>query len=151
MARSEKPEPTADDILLLLDKLARAQHRVALYDGEIHRLSGSELTAPQARVLFCLGGTDGLTCSDITERTLITKGTLTGVVDRLEEKGLVQRWSDSDDGRRIIVDLTRMGKRVYRREYPRYVKAMTARLSGLSASECTRAGKLLDRIAGVFE
>ena len=139
------------DALDLVDRLARAHHRMALYDAEIHRLSGSDLTAPQAKVIFCLGATDGLTCSEITERTLITKGTLTGVIDRLEQKGLVQRWGDTEDGRRIIVDLTRVGERVYRREFPRYTAAMKARFEGLSARERNQAARLLEQIAGLFD
>lgn len=138
------------ELLDLADRLALAHQKMALYDAEIHRESGSELTAPQARVVFCLGDTDGLTCSEITERTLITKGTLTGVIDRLEEKGLVQRWGDSEDGRRIIVDLTRVGERVYRREYPKYAEAMASKLEGLSARERQQAAKLLEKIAGLF-
>ncbi len=137
-------------LLELADKLALAHQKMALYDAEIHRESGSELTAPQARVVFCLGDIEGLTCSEITERTLITKGTLTGVIDRLEEKGLVQRWGDSEDGRRIIVDLTRVGERVYRRAYPKYVEALNSKLEGLSERERKQAVRLLEKIAALF-
>lgn len=148
MARTAERKTT--DALSLAGALARAHHRMALYDAELHRLSGSDLTAPQAKVIFCLGETDGLTCSEITGRTLITKGTLTGVLDRLEAKGLVQRWGDSEDGRRIIVDLTRAGERLYRREYPRYVRAMKARIDALSARDRAQAERLLEKIGDLF-
>ncbi len=144
--RKNAPDP----MLAVADGLARAQHALSLFEAGLHRQSGSGLTAPQARVVFCLGGTDGLTCSEITERTLITKGTLTGVIDRLEEKGLVQRWGDTDDGRRIIVDLTRLGERLYRREFPPYAAAMRERLADLSDGECTRAARLLDKLARLY-
>jgi DNA-binding MarR family transcriptional regulator len=134
----------------LIEQLSRAHHGLALYDAEFHRLSGSGLTAPQAKVVFCLGGTAGMTCSEITERTLITKGTLTGVIDRLEEKGLVQRWGDTEDGRCIIVDLTRAGERVFRREYPRYLAAMHSRFARLGARERAQATQLLEKIAALF-
>jgi DNA-binding MarR family transcriptional regulator len=135
----------------LIEQLSRAHHRLALYDAEFHRLSGSGLTTPQAKVVFCLGGTEGLTCSEITERTLITKGTLTGVIDRLEGKGLLQRWGDTEDGRCIIVDLTRAGERLFRREYPRYLEVMWARFEGLPARECAQATRLLEKIAELFQ
>ncbi|MEJ8568668.1 MarR family winged helix-turn-helix transcriptional regulator [Elongatibacter sediminis] len=151
MAEKTAQENVVPEFLTLIDSLARAHHRMSLYDAEIHRLSGSELTAPQAKVVFCLGGTEGLTCSEITERTLITKGTLTGVIDRLEQKGVVQRWGDSEDGRRIIVDLTRTGAKLYRREYPRFVKAMQARFGNLSDRDCKQATRLLNKIAAQFE
>lgn len=138
------------DFISLMDALARAHHKYSLFDAEVHRLSGSGLTAPQAKVIFCLGDTDGLPCSEITEQTLITKGTLTGVIDRLEAKGLVQRWSDSDDGRKIIVDLTRMGERVFQREYPRYLAQLKPRFEAFSSRELKQAAALLDRIADQF-
>ncbi len=138
------------NFLLLMEALARAHHKFSLFDAEIHRLSAAGLTAPQAKVIFCLGDTDGMTCSEITDRTLITKGTLTGVIDRLEEKGLVQRWGDGDDGRRIIVDLTRLGERVFQREYPDYLAQMKPRFEALSAREQQQATALLDRIAAQF-
>ncbi len=138
------------DFISLLDALARAHHKFSLFDAEVHRLSGSGLTAPQAKVIFCLGDTAGMPCSEITEQTLITKGTLTGVIDRLEGKGLVQRWSDSDDGRKIIVDLTRMGERVFQREYPRYLAQLQPRFAALNSRDLKQATALLNRIADQF-
>jgi MarR family transcriptional regulator, 2-MHQ and catechol-resistance regulon repressor len=150
MPPSTPKSPIQPGPMALLIELARAHHRFSLLDAEIHRLSGSGLTAPQAKVIFCLGNTEGLPCSEITERTLITKGTLTGVIDRLEQKGLVQRWGDTDDGRKIIVDLTRLGERVFQREYPRYVERLKPLVEGLSARDREVATNLLARIADLF-
>jgi MarR family 2-MHQ and catechol resistance regulon transcriptional repressor len=134
----------------LMSELARAHHRLSLFEAEIHRQAGSGLTTPQAKVIFCLGNTEGLTCSDITDQTLITKGTLTGVIDRLEQKGLVQRWSDAQDGRKIIVDLTSAGKKVFKREYPRFVKKIQPRFDELSERNRKLATTLLGKIADQF-
>jgi MarR family 2-MHQ and catechol resistance regulon transcriptional repressor len=150
MAVPSGSKATPADFTALLGALARAHHRFSLYDAELHRLSGSNLTAPQAKVVFCLGATDGLPCSEITARTLITKGTLTGVIDRLEEKGLVQRWSDSDDARKIIVDLTRLGQRVFEREYPRYLAQLKPRFEPFSERDLSQAVALLERLAEQF-
>ena len=150
MANNSKDTARGADFVSLIKALSRAHHKFSLFDAEVHRLSATGLTAPQAKVIFCLGGTDGLPCSEITEQTLITKGTLTGVIDRLEAKGLVQRWSDGDDGRKIIVDLTRMGQRVYQREYPLYLKLLQSRFGSLSSREMTQAIALLDMIADRF-
>lgn len=150
MARSTATNANQRAFISLMSELQRAHQRFSLFDAEIHRLSGSGLTAPQAKVIFCLGNTDGMTCNDITEKTLITKGTLTGVIDRLEQKGLVKRWGDADDGRRIIVDLTKAGERLYRREYPNYMARMQARFDGLNARDLEQGTALLGRIASQF-
>ena len=150
MARITPANAHQQDFISLMNELAKAHHRFSLYDAEIHRLSGSGLTAPQAKVIFSLGNTEGKPCSEITEETLITKGTLTGVIDRLEEKGLVQRWGDTEDGRKIIVALTRLGERVFQREYPRYIKALKPRFEALSEREQAQATSLLQRITEQF-
>lgn len=50
-----------------------------------------------------------LSCSEIAEATLITKGGITGILDRLEARGLVQREASQDDRRSIMIQLTEKG------------------------------------------
>jgi DNA-binding MarR family transcriptional regulator len=68
----------------------------------------------------------------------------------LEEKGLVERWGDADDGRIIIVALTRAGDRLFQREYPRYVEKLRTQFEGLSARDREQATSHLGRIASLF-
>ena len=72
------------------------------------------LTPPQFDVVVTLGNTPGMSFKDLGGRTLITKGTLTGVVDRLETRGLVRRTACPEDGRSTLVALTPEGDRVFR-------------------------------------
>lgn len=44
------------------------------------------LTSAQFDIIATLGNTEGMTCKDLGEKTFITKGTMTGVLDRLEKK-----------------------------------------------------------------
>jgi DNA-binding MarR family transcriptional regulator len=50
-----------------------------------------------------------LTCSEIAEATLITKGGVTGILDRLEARRLVHREASRDDRRSIMIQLTEKG------------------------------------------
>jgi len=50
-----------------------------------------------------------LTCSEIAEATLITKGGITGILDRLEARRLVHREASRDDRRSIMIQLTEKG------------------------------------------
>lgn len=54
-----------------------------------------------------------MNCGDLGSRALITKGTLTGVLDRLEQKGLVTREASRDDRRSIVVHLTGDGRTLF--------------------------------------
>ncbi len=134
----------------LMQELAAAYQAFSLYDAEGLRTSGSNLTPSQARVIFTVGGTDGMTCKDIGDITLITKGTLTGVIDRLEDKGLVERWSVEGDGRKTIVALTRRGERVYESEFPKHVAFLKEKFDGLNARDRKQAIALLTKIKGLF-
>ena len=150
MARMTAKQAASEDLIPLVQELSSTFHAFSLYDAEGLRKSGSGLTPAQARVVFAIGDTDGLTCKDIGDLTQITKGTLTGVVDRLEQKGLVERWSVEGDGRKTIVALTTSGEKVYAREFPRHVEFLKQRFDGLSQRDRKQAVNLLARIRELF-
>jgi MarR family 2-MHQ and catechol resistance regulon transcriptional repressor len=82
-----------------------------------------DLTLAQIDVLTTLAGADGtsLNCSEIAERTLITKGGITGILDRLEARGLVKRIPSRDDRRSVFVRLSAKGLELFCRLYPELV------------------------------
>lgn len=69
-----------------------------------------DLTPPQFDIIATLGNTDGMSFKELGEKTLITKGTMTGIIDRLEAKGLVRRTASLEDRRSMIVQLTDEGQ-----------------------------------------
>jgi len=76
-----------------------------------------DLTPAQFDIVATLGNTPGMTCKELGEKTLITKGTLTGVIDRLEAKGLVRRVIKPEDRRCMIVQLTAQGEAEFQRVF----------------------------------
>jgi len=150
MSKLTAEKASSEAFIPLMQELAAAYQAFSLYDAEGLRASGSGLTPSQARVVFTLGGTEGMTCKEIGDITLITKGTLTGVVDRLEEKGLVERWSVEGDGRKTIVALTGDGEAVYEAEYPRHIAFLKDKFDALSARDRKQATSLLARIRKLF-
>lgn len=150
MSKLNPKSASSEAFIPLMQELAGAYQAFSLYDAEGLRKSGSGLTPSQARVIFTIGGTEGMTCKDIGDITLITKGTLTGVIDRLEEKGLVERWSVEGDGRKTIVALTRRGERIYEREFPRHVEFLKEKFDQLGAGDRKKATDLLQKIRGLF-
>ncbi|UGQ49305.1 MarR family winged helix-turn-helix transcriptional regulator [Massilia endophytica] len=96
------------------------------------RLSGQHvrecgLTHAQFDIIATLGNTPGMPYKELGERTLITKGTLTGVIERLEEKGLVERERSADDKRSFFIRLTPQGEKLFAQVFP-YVVAKGAEL-----------------------
>jgi MarR family 2-MHQ and catechol resistance regulon transcriptional repressor len=150
MAQITPQNADSQTFVPLVRELMNAYSAFASYDADSHRLSGSGLTVPQANVIFSLGNTDGLTCKDIGDLTHITKGTLTGVIDRLEAKKLVERWAVEGDGRKTIVALTKAGERIFNREYPRHIGYLKERFDSLSATDRKQAIKSLQNVRDLF-
>lgn len=103
---------------VLRELLRTHQAFLAYAASHVHTL---DLTLPQYDIIITLGDTPGMTFKKLGEKTLITKGTLTGVISRLEDKGLVQRVASETDGRSQIVRLTATGKALYERTYPEHL------------------------------
>ena len=80
-----------------------------------------DLTLPQFDVIITLGGTSGMPYKTLGEKTLITKGTLTGVINRLEDKGLIQRVASKTDGRSQIICLTETGNALFECAFPEHL------------------------------
>ena len=76
------------------------------------------LTEQQWRVIRALWEENGLEAKDLAARTLMLQPSMTGVLDRLERDGLVERRASPDDGRKVIVRLTRKARRAYGRVAP---------------------------------
>jgi DNA-binding MarR family transcriptional regulator len=132
----------------VLRELVKAYQAFSSYDSAGY--SAVDLTLPQADVIFTLGNTEGLCFKDIGEQTLITKGTLTGVIERLEKKGLVKKSCSPEDRRHFIVSLTAKGKKVFEKEFPRQIIYLKQRFDLLSKKELEDAERVLSRIKEIF-
>lgn len=77
-----------------------------------------KLTTVQFDVIATLGNTPGMAFKELGEKRLITKGTLTGVVDRLADMRLVRRVASSRDGRSQVVQLSEEGETMFARVFP---------------------------------
>jgi DNA-binding MarR family transcriptional regulator len=68
------------------------------------------LTYPQYLTLLALWDEGKpMTVGEVGSRLRLDSGTLTPVLKRLEQAGLVSRWRDSEDERRVLVDVTAAG------------------------------------------
>lgn len=99
-----------------------------------------DLTPSQFDVIATLGNTEGMSFRELGQRTLITKGTLTGVVDRLEAKGLVTRRSCPDDARSTLVSLTRAGTRIFDRAFPAHIEHLRGAFGKVCEEELSKLG-----------
>lgn len=73
-----------------------------------------EVTTSQLLCLRTLSKENGLSAGEIGRRIFIKPGTITGIIDRLEAKGLVQRTRVSRDRRVINIEITGAGRDLVR-------------------------------------
>ncbi|MEL6444698.1 MAG: MarR family transcriptional regulator [Bacteroidota bacterium] len=74
------------------------------------RLRTLDLTVAQHETLAHLLIEDGVSQQTLAARLLVTKGNLTGLLNRLAERGLIERRPDPSDGRVNLIVLTAAGR-----------------------------------------
>ncbi|MBC3787046.1 MarR family winged helix-turn-helix transcriptional regulator [Spirosoma utsteinense] len=100
------------DKLLLANQVcfplyALSRQVTALYRPLLEKL---DLTYPQYLVLLLLWETDRVSVSDIGDRLLLDSGTLTPLLKRMEQKGLISRTRNPADERQVTIQLTESGR-----------------------------------------
>lgn len=69
------------------------------------------VTGPQRLVIRIVGRFPGMVAGDLARALHVHPSTLTGVLQRLEGRGLIRRRSDPDDARRSLLWLTAKGSK----------------------------------------
>jgi len=133
-----------DDFLPLLRELAHCYQAFESHSAAHIRTLG--LTPAQFDLVATLGNTAGMSFKELGEKTLITKGTLTGVVDRLVAKRLVRRIASASDGRSQIVQLTGKGDALFARIFPAHLAHLRKVFADFGAAELAEVHSSLARL-----
>ncbi|GAB3580622.1 MarR family transcriptional regulator TamR [Leifsonia lichenia] len=92
-----------------------------------------------------------LSPKSLLQQTLVSSGTMTNRIDRLVSRGLVERRTDPNDGRGILVQMSAQGLTRVDAAITRLVDAESDLLAGLSASEQERLASLLRKLSLGFD
>jgi len=106
-------------VFLVLWKAARAVEAYAETS-----VSGLEMCGSDFAVLEALLHKGPLPVNEIGKKVLLTSGSITVAVDRLETKGLVERRAHGTDRRARMVHLTKEGRKVITRAYAEHATDM---------------------------
>jgi DNA-binding MarR family transcriptional regulator len=96
-------------------------------------------------------GEKGLRLTDLSERLLIRPPSASGVVDRLEEVGLVHRSSEPGDLRAKRVVLSAQGRALVERVLAVHARHIASVMAGLSADEQEQLHLLLTRLGDTLQ
>jgi DNA-binding MarR family transcriptional regulator len=91
-------------------RLIRLEARMQAAIGEKLRAIG--VSIPQCDVLTTLTEQEGVSQQELAKRLYVTKGNISGLIDRLVEAGFVERRSTASDRRQHAIYLTKAGRQI---------------------------------------
>ena len=138
---SDPPTATALKLWLTLARAYQASAELSRMDIASHELSAAEFS-----VLEALYHKGPLLLGDLQRKALLSSGGITFLVDRLAERGLVERQECANDRRARYAALTADGIALMRRIFPPHADAMREAMAGLTVAEQRTAIALLKKL-----
>lgn len=109
-------------------------------------VSAQALTHPQYQALREIAKNGAMLMREISDAMLVTPANVTGIVDRLEEKGLITRKISQGDRRATIVELTPEGRAVQERVAKKQGELVQRALGAFTVDEQRTLRSLLQKL-----
>lgn len=149
MVRDRDPniDSLAHAVELDLREISQALRRPL--DAEYAR---GQLTAPQRIVMQVLFHSEGMSLKELCERVALSHSTVSGIVDRLQAKGLVARSIDDTDRRLTRIAVTPVVRQFMQEQAPRLTaQPLIEALSRLSEQDRRAIGRGLRLLRGALD
>jgi DNA-binding MarR family transcriptional regulator len=146
MGRHEQPLLLEGSVLRSLRRITRA---IDIYSKKVS--ATCDLTGPQLACLQQLDAGGPTTMSQLAAVVSLSPATVSGILDRLELRQLVDRQRQQDDKRRVLVRLTRSGKAALRRAPPLLQEQFTQRFRAMPARKQAQLDRALREIVAMME
>ncbi len=128
----------------LISQIKLTQRRI--FQKLLQNCGVEGFNGPQGNILYVLWQKDTVPIVEIAEKTGLAKNTLTVMLDRMEENGLICRKQSADDRRKTLICLTEKA-RGFERDYERVSRQMNDLFfRNFSEKEVRELEKYLDRI-----
>jgi len=150
MPRADDQFPPID--MADMDPRSAVVFRALMRASRLHRqlmlrAVGAEGAHPgQAMILRILGSKDGLSQRELGDMLLLSKPTITAMLQRMERAGTIVREPDPDDQRITRVRLTAQGRRLDAELHAAIARAMGKVLDPLSQADRAELARLLDLV-----
>ena len=110
------------------------------------RMERFDMTPAQTHVLLYLHENGATTQTTLAEQMRVKVPTANGILDRMEEKGLLVRTVDGRDARRRLIRLTEKGEGLVEELRGQFILAESAILQGFDQAEQCQLKSFLQRI-----
>jgi MarR family transcriptional regulator, lower aerobic nicotinate degradation pathway regulator len=139
--KAQKPGYILDEQIGFLLRQVWQRH-AAIFAREI----GINLTSPQWAALSKLAEMGPCSQNQLGRLTAMDVATIKGVIDRLTVRGLTETSPDPEDGRRLLVSLTRAGQQLVEKAAPNALAISKETLAPLDAKERETLVALLSKL-----
>jgi DNA-binding MarR family transcriptional regulator len=130
--------------------IARALTLGRMIEARLEGLADSYgFTLAEGDLLFTLrraGAAQRMLPSELSASLLVSSGTMTSRLDRLEARDLIRRIPNPDDRRSVLVELTDPGRKVANKAVTQHVAAEQSMLEVLSKRDRVELDRLLSTI-----
>jgi DNA-binding MarR family transcriptional regulator len=147
MSTSPTSDPQYD--LRILRALRRITRSIALHSRQL--ASYSNITAPQLVCLRAVVEHGSLTATAISREIHVSPSTVVGILDRLEDKGLIRRERGREDRRIVFVTATQAGAELAEATPSPLQKKLADALNDLPEIERATMTMSLERIVNLIE
>lgn len=141
----KKQYDIGDQVIIALRRVIRA---VDLHSRTLVESHG--LTGPQALILKALQG-GSISAGELASRISLSQGTVTDILNRLEQRGLIKRIRDTEDRRRVLVEATDAALVLLDRSPPLLQERFIQRFNNLQEWEQAQLLASLQRIAAMMD
>lgn len=135
--------------LRILRALRRITRAIALHSKQL--AACSHITAPQLVCLHTVIAGGSMTATAISREIHVSPSTVVGILDRLEEKGLIRRERGREDRRIVFVSATEAGMRLASEAPSPLQKTLADALNALPELEQATITLSLERIVDLME
>lgn len=103
---------------------------------------------PQQAQLLCVLADSGSNMANLGQKLGLEKSSITGLVDRVEKKGLLRRTQSSEDGRSVTVELTKSGTKIASAFHAKTTSRLNETVSCMPADVRRTFASIAGRIVG---
>ncbi len=136
------------NFLPTLKELVRAYQAFEGYSAPHIRSLG--LTLVQFDVIATLGNQSPMTFKELGFKTLISKSALTGVVERMAQKGMLTISDNPDDARSQKITLSTKGKKIFLKVFPAHINHLETAFNQLSENQLIDISESLQKLRTIF-
>jgi len=140
--------PAADPVQAVLMALRRIGRASDLHSKHLAKESG--LTVPQAVVLQAIRTLGEVTTRRLADSVDLSQATLTVILDRLEQRGLIERYRSATDRRVVHARLTGASRALLRRGPPLLDQGFTDAFRALHPTAQRRIVGTLEQVASMM-